>query len=169
MTVEELIVVNPRNKEHLELIENYEKENEINTRTSSYLKRMNQMSEEEYNYYKKNTNEIEESLLLKKENEIKDICHIEGEKDRKVCSISFSPIRTKLRNRRLITLAIDYAFHILKMESIFVKISKKDKNMIENLEIRGFENLGIENNDIIYLKENEEIKDNKGTYHENSR
>ena len=169
MTVEELIVVNPRNKEHLELIEKYEEENEINTRTSSYLKRMNQMSEEEYKNYKRTTNEIEESLLLKKENEIKDICHIEGEKDRKVCSISFSPIRTKLRNRRLITLAIDYAFHILKMESIFVKISKKDKNMIENLEIRGFENLGIEDNDIIYLKENEEIKDNKGTNHENSR
>ena len=169
MTVEELIVVNPQNKEHLELIEKYEKENEINTRTSSYLKRMNQMSEEEYKNYKRTTNEINESLLLKKENQIKDTCHIEGEKDRKVCNISFSPIRTKLKNRRLISLAIDYAFHVLGMESIFVKISQEYKNMIENLEIRGFENLGIENNDIIYLKENEEIKDNKGTYHENSR
>ena len=168
MTVEELIIVNPFNKDHIDYINNYEKENEISTKTGSYLHRIINMSEQDYLNMQK-SNEIEQSLLLKRDNIIKDSCHIEGEKDRKVCNITFSPIKTKLRNRRMITLAIDYAFNVLGMEDIFVKIRKDDKNMIENLEIRGFENLGNEKDDIIYLKENEERKYNKGQYHENSR
>ena len=169
MSDEELIVVNPFNKEHLDYIRNYEEENEIETKTGIYLQKINKMNEEEFLEKKRNSNEIEESLLLKKDNIIKDSCHIEGEKDRKVCRISFSPIKTKLRNRRLITLAIDYSFNVLGMEDIFVKINENDKNMIENLEISGFENLGREKCDIIYLKENEERKYNKGQYHENNR
>lgn len=169
MTVDELIIVNPFNSQHLEYIKHFEEENEINTKTMAYLQKVRTLTEDDYKKIKHQANEIEESLLLIRDKKVKDICHIEGEKDRKVCSITFAPIRTKLRNRRIITLAINYAFDVLGMEEIFVKISQDDKNMIENLEIRGFENLGEEKSDIIFLKEKEERKNSKGQYHENNR
>ena len=148
MIVDELIIVNPFNSQQLEEFKQYELENEMFTKTTSYLQKVKQMTEKEYKEKQQKSNEIEQSLILKREGKIKDSCHIEGEKDRKVCSITFSPIKTKLRNRRIITLAMNYAFDVLGMKDIFVKISQDDKNMIENLEIRGFENLGEENSDI---------------------
>ena len=47
--------------------------------------------------------------------------------------------------------------NILGMVDIFIKANFDDKNMIANLEARGFESLGEENGQLIYLKEKELI------------
>ncbi len=169
MAVDELIIVNPFNSQHLEYIKQCELNNEITRKIHSYMKKIEKMTEQDYKLLRQNANEIEETLLLLKDNQIKDSCYLEGEKDRKVCSVTFSSMNGKQRNRKLLSYATSYAFDVLGMEDIFVKINNKDKNMIEILENQGFENLGEEKSDIIYLKENEQIKDNKGTYHENNR
>ena len=92
---------------------------------------------------------------------IKDICYIEGERDIKTCNISFPPIKTKLKNRRLISLATDYSIHTLGMKEIFIKTASNDRNMIENLEAKGFESLGEEKGNVIYLKETEDTLNNQ--------
>ena len=70
-------------------------------------------------------------------------------------------IKTKLKNRRLISLATDYSIHTLGMKEIFIKTASNDRNMIENLEAKGFESLGEENGNIIYLKETEDTLNNQ--------
>lgn len=158
MNTDKLFLVNPFDKNHLKMIEEFEKENEINTKTSEFLSRLTKsMTKEEYEHSKRKANEIEESLFIKESEKVKDSCHIKGEKDIKSCSIFFAPIKTKLRNRHLLSLATDYAINTLGMVEVFISTQVDDKNMIENLEAQGFENLGEENGSIIYLKENENL------------
>lgn len=160
MNTEVLSIVNPFDNNHLVKIDNFEKENEIGTKTSDFLTKLKEsMTKEEYELQKKSSNDIETSLFLEMDDSVKDVCHIKGEKDRKTCTITFAEIKTKLRNRRMITLATDYALNSLGMEEVFVSIDKEDKNMIMNLEARGFESLGEESGIIIYLKEKELIKE----------
>ncbi len=77
----------------------------------------------------------------------------------KSCRIFFAPIKNTGKNRKIISLATEYAFGVLGMEDIFVTIpaNDKDKILIENLEGKGFENLGEDEGSITYLKEKEII------------
>lgn len=146
--------VNPYDKSHLKLLEEFEKENNIFTRTNEFLSKFTlTMTEEEYLSTKNLNNEIEESLFIKENNKVKDTCHIKGEKDIKACNITFAPIKSKFQNRKLLSLATDYAINNLGMIDVFIRINIEDKNMIANLEAKGFESLGEENGEIIYLKE----------------
>ena len=136
MNTEKLFLVNPFDVKHLSMIDDFETENEINTKTSEFLTRLTKtMSKEEYEEFKKTANELEESLFIEENNKVKDSCHIHGEKDIKSCNISFAPIKTKLRNRRLLTLATDYALENLGMMEVFINTTHDDKNMIANLEV----------------------------------
>ena len=156
MNTEKLFLVNPFDVKHLSMIDDFETENEINTKTSEFLTRLTKtMSKEEYEEFKKTANELEESLFIEENNKVKDSCHIHGEKDIKSCNISFATIKTKLRNSRLLTLATDNALENIGMMEVFRNTTHDDKNMIANLEARGFESLGEENGQLIYLKEKE--------------
>lgn len=160
MATEKFFQVDPYNEEHLLLIEQFEKENEIMIKTSDYLKKLRSLkSQEEYIEEKKNKNEINENLFLEDNSKIKDLCYIKAEKDRKTCTISFSPIKNRIKNRTLISLATDYALNMLNMEEVFILADLEDKNMIDNLENKGFENLGEENKSLVFLKEKENKKE----------
>lgn len=148
--------INPFNQKHIKLLEEFEKENEIKTKINDSLKKITiSMTEKEYNNSKIISNEIEENLFIKENNKMKDTCHIIGEKDIKTCNITFAQVKTKFHNRKLISLATDYAINILGMLEVFIHIKSDDKNMFSNLEDKGFENLGEENGEIIFLKEKE--------------
>ena len=47
------------------------------------------------------------------------------------------------------------------MKEIFIKTASNDRNMIENLEAKGFESLGEEKGNVIYLKETEDTLNNQ--------
>ena len=80
----------------------------------------------------------------------------------RICKIYFSPTPEKIRTRNLLNLATDFALNTLGMESVFVVTDSNDKVMHYNLESSGYENLGLENNSVIYLKERElEINNQK--------
>lgn len=160
MNTEILSIVNPFDENHIEKINFFEKENETSTKTSTYLSKC-KINKEAYDSRRRNTNEIETSLFIELDNVIKDICHITGEKDRKACTITFADIKTKLKNRRIITLATDYALNNLGMKDVFVSVKQDDQNMITNLEARGYESLGEESGKLIYLKEKELLKDSQ--------
>ena len=156
MNKEELLQLNPFNNSHIEMLQEFEKENKINTKTTEFLNKLTKnISKEEYEQIKNSSNEIEESLFIKESEKVKDSCYIRGVKDIKSCNISFAPIKTKFQNRRLLSLAVDYAINILGMVDVFISTKLDDKSMIAHLEERGFENLGEENGQIIFLKEKE--------------
>lgn len=161
MSTERFFIADPYNDEHLRLISDFEEVNGITTVTSTLLRNIRQTrTEEKYKEEVKESNEIHQSLFLQDENNITDTCHVQAEKDMKSCRIFFAPILAT-KNRKLISLATDYAFDVLGMEDVFVTISadNADKQLMEGLEINGFENLGEDNGNIMYLKEKDLIKD----------
>lgn len=162
MNPERFFIADPYNDEHIRLIRKFEESKGITTVTSTLLKNIRQTrTEQRYKEEVKESNEIHQSLFLQSEDNITDTCHVQAEKDMKSCRIFFAPIKTERKNRRLVTLATDYAFDVLGMKDVFVTVTldEHDKNLIENLEEKGFENLGEDEGCITYLKEKEMINE----------
>lgn len=160
MSTEKFFIADPYNEEHIRLFDTFEQEYNIQTKTSAYLKDTSkQYSKSEYQQIERSNNSICQSLFLQDNGKIKDSCHIQGEKDIKTCTIFFAPIKSNSRNRHLLSLTTDYAFNVLGMEEIFVLVHQEDTNLKLQLETKHFENLGLENGYITYLKEKEDIKE----------
>ena len=162
MSTERFFSADPYNDEHIRLFKEFENNNGISNETSSYLNniRVNK-TEESYKEQVRESNEINQILFLQDDTEITDSCHIQGEKDMKSCRIFFAPITTTGRNRQLVSLATDYAINVMGMEDVFVTVTTDgtDRLLRENLEEKGFENLGEDDGTVTYLKEKVEIKE----------
>ena len=155
MSSKVVLTIDPYNDEHLRMIFDYEKENNQSSKTLKYLEDIrNKYTKEEFFIQQKTSNSINENLVLIENNKIKDSCYLQGEKDIKLCTMFFSPTST----RSLINKATNYSLENLGMEEVFVQINESEKNLKNNLEKLGFENIGNENDKIIFLKEKEETK-----------
>ncbi len=156
MSTEKFFIADPFNDEHLALYTKYDADHGINTKSTAYMLELRkQTTKAEYETLSKKNNEFTQSLFLQDGSKIKDSCYIKGEKDIKTCNITFVPVTFKTKNRRLLSLATDYAFNVLGMEEVFVSISPNDNHLEENLALNGFENIGELNGYKTYLKEKE--------------
>ncbi len=117
-----------------------------------FITRTRNFTPELYNEIKKGSNEIEEILYLKEDNKIKDYCHIYGEKDRKIGTITFSI--TGVKRKSFIPMIINCTQE-LGIKEVFIKTTPEDKVLIKDLDDLGFESLGEDNGIVIYLKEEE--------------
>ena len=154
--MERLYILNPYSSEHINLLMNYEQEHKVSTKSlETILKIRETLTEEEYKELKKTANEVEMSLFTEEAGKIKDLCFIQGENDMRTCKLFFSPTPEKVRTRKLLNLATDFALNTLGMESVFVITNSDDKTMHANLENCGYESLGLEKGSVIYLKERE--------------
>lgn len=161
MNTEKLFLIDPYNSEHLRLIDEFEKNNNIETGIKELLLNdIKDISKEEYDDYKKESNDIHTSLFIEESSKIKDICYIHGVKDRKSCTITFPPLNAKFK-RRLIYISTDYALNSLGMEDAFISLPSIDKQLSTSLELMGYENLGEEQGKYLYLKEKETEKENQ--------
>lgn len=159
LSTEKFFIADPYNEKHIQLFEQFENKHSISTTETSRLKEIASLySKTEYQIITKESNNVEQILFLESNDSIVDTCHIQGEKDIKTCTLYFSPINNLARNRPLLTLSLDYVFNVLGMEEIFVATTTTDKNLRGNLESRGFENLGEDSGNIIFLKEKEIIQ-----------
>lgn len=162
LSVSSLYVVNPYNDTHIQMLKEYEKTNEMSTNLSEQLKQMiSSIPEEEYLKTKKNRNEIEERLFLEKDSTMIDSCLIQGEKDMKTGRISLSPQKGITKRRKIVSLAINYALNTLNLEEVFIMIDPTDKETIAYLKQNGYECLGEEQGNILFLTEQEERIINK--------
>ncbi|MBQ6404926.1 MAG: hypothetical protein IJJ63_02615 [Bacilli bacterium] len=162
MSVSSLYVVNPYNDTHIQMLNEYEKRNKMSTNLSEQLRQMVfSIPEEEYLKNKKNRNEIEERLFLEKESMMIDSCLIQGEKDIKTGRISLSPKKGITKRRKIVSLAINYALNTLNLEEVFIMIDPTDKETITYLKQNGYECLGEEQGNILFLTEQEERIKNK--------
>lgn len=145
--------LDPYDNSQLEKIKVFEEENECTDKPSEIIMETRKnISKEEY--YDTNNNELDRILITEKNDKITDCCYILGEKDIKQCKIT--PITTGNKRRETSLLATDYALKTLGMEVVFIPIPKGDDSMINYLELRGYENLGEIDGNIILLKEEPE-------------
>ena len=157
LSKEKLFLADPYNKVHITTISKFEEENNIEKKISKELKIINNnIPRNQYMGDKENSNELNLNLYLEEKGQIKDGCHIQGEKDIKKCKISFATKQSSSRKKTL-QLATSYAFEVLDMESVFLEVNLNDK-VISYLESAKYENLGEENDKKQFLKEKEEIK-----------
>ncbi len=150
-------VVNPYNNDDLTKIINFEKDIDKVFVSKSLEETKTSMTEEQYNNLKKTNNTITIDFCLKENNQVKDMCHIVGEKDIKTCYVSLAPIKGK--RKKLIEQVTDYIFNTLNMEQLFITIKKEDSAIIKTLLEEDFESLGEENNQLLFLKDKEEQKE----------
>lgn len=139
MSTIKLFPIEPNNLKYIKLLDEFEKENNGRTPIGIY------QNEELTN------NDISMELVLEEKSKVEDICHIQGYKDIKSCTISFLPKNRK--KRKIVSLATSYAMETLGMEEVFLKINPEDDLMLKYLESSEFECLGDEKGSIIYLKE----------------
>lgn len=157
MSIERLFLLDPYNDMHLHMIKTFESNNELPEKISEEIKKIREsLSKEEYLSSKRANNEVQEILFIEKDSKITDCCHIQEEKDIKACKIIPLTIKNKEKKRRLPSLAADYALNTLGIEEVFIDIDENDKTMQDYLKLKGFEDLGLENGKLIYLKEREE-------------
>ena len=155
MSAERLFLLDPYNDTHFELMREFEKRNELPTTSTEIISNIRKtIPREEYAQKRKEKNDFNEILIIIQKGKIKDSCAISGVKDRKSCTISFQPLKSKLKNRSLVTIATDYALKTLGMQEAFTIMPIENQSIMTMLEPQGYENLGIEGNTIIYLKEN---------------
>ena len=133
-----LIPLDPHNLKHIELIDQFQQKEGVFTPIGTLKK-------------EETANDFSIELLLEDNKEIKDICHLQGVKDMKQCFITF--VSKNKKKRKIIPLATTYAMNVLGMESVFIKISPKDENMIKYLYESNYECLGDEKGNIVFLKE----------------
>ena len=160
MSIERLFLLDPYNDKHISMIKEFEKENDLSSKISENIGKIrSSISKENYLNKKKELNEISENLFLEKNLKVIDCCYIQGEKDIKTCRITFYPLKNKILKRKLVTYVANYALNTLGMEEVFLNVNSSDKTMINYLNSLGYENLGEENNRIIYLTERIEKKE----------
>lgn len=137
---ERLFPIDPTNLKHIELLDEFDRENGVFTPIGMINK--DNIQED---------NEISIELVLENNKKVQDICHIQGVKDIKQCTLSFT--KKNKKDRKIISLATTYALDVLGMEEVFINTNQNDKNMLEYLIKNDFECLGDEKGSIIFLKE----------------
>lgn len=150
-----IFLLDPYNDEQLDSIKRFEDENKCIDKLSSYIKRIRDTITYE-DYYDTNKNEFEGILFTEKTGKISDCCYINVERDRKVCTITPININNKNKKRNIPEQATNYALDTLGMEEVFISANIDDNDMITNLELSGFENIGEVEGKILLLKDKEE-------------
>ena len=142
MRTEKLFPIDPTNIKQIKLLSEFQKQNGIYTPIGFY------------NKDDLTRNDIELELVLQKNAKVEDLCHLQGYRDIKSCTLSFAP--KKKKKRKIVTMATNYAIETLGMEEVYLKINPEDENMIDYLNTSNFECLGDEKGSIIFLKEKEQ-------------
>lgn len=150
---ERLFIFDPLNEDHIRLLDEFQRENEINLSGSLETGQ--------------DPNEINTCLFIEESSKMRDFCQIQGVKDLKNCNITVAPIETK-RKRKLIKQATNYALNTLGMEEVFVNISPKDDKLAMNMELDGYEPIGEQDGNLMFLMEKEDILSHTDI-HENHR
>ena len=151
--MEKLLIIDPYNKKHKEKVKEYEQEQGLGKSISSLLDNISSNSQQdEYQNRQRQSNIVETYLAIKDGESINGLYLVHEEKDRKACQLS---IIGKPKKKKSIISITTYLFEHFKMVEVFIKINTSEAEAIKYLKLQGYEDLGEENGDIIFLKENE--------------
>ena len=163
MSSDRLFILNPYNDDHLNKIILFEEENKMIDKPSDHIKYLRENVSEQ-DYFDPYKNEFEEIIYIEKNNRITDCCYINSERDLKQSIITPLKMNDKNKRRYLPELAANYALETLEMEEAFVKVDINDNNLINYLELKGFNNmeeLDTTGHNIVLVKDKEEKENSK--------
>lgn len=131
-------------KEHLKLLNKFLKENRINEFKMEDILDVND----------NNLNETNNYIFYINDNEIKDIYYINVVKDLKMCTITLPT--NDIKSKKALSSTTNYILKNTNMKQVFVKLSKENETLKEYLLEQGYEDLGIEDNHFLLLKDEKE-------------
>ena len=147
MGVTRAIKFEPNNESHNKMLEEFLNEKK------DYIDLLTQIKKAKTN---NEQNNIDQYIIIELDQEIRDIFHIKGEKDTKICTISCPIQKDEKTNKRNINIASNYALNTLNMEEVFIKILPQQEAIRKYLLNNNYEYLGYgDSNEIIFLKEKE--------------
>ena len=156
MSSERLFLWDPKEKQHQQFLKNT-LQDVHDEGLLGFLKELPNYSKDD-----SGDNETTDIFILEEKEKIKDCCVIKAEKDIKTCMVSLMPSLFKGNNREIIISATNYAFNRLGMQQVLVSTSLEDQNGKKFLEDNGYESLGEQDGNYLFLKEPEEKKEQRG-------
>ena len=152
MAKKSLLIANPYDNKHIELIKNYETalfqdhgvSHTIETTKDKY-------TESGYNDYARTSNEVEQFLFLEEDSTLISGCMIDCYKDIKSCYLTLLPSKNETTKKMMLQVTTSYAIKGLGMEEVFININSSDTKTALAILESSFEDLGEDNGTNIYL------------------
>ncbi len=165
-----LIVVNPYDNNQMKSVASYEANNNLDKAITEPLEDIKKTyTEKEYEDQIRKANEFEQFLFLEDSSNYVAGCMIYCYKDVKSCFLTLLPAKTDSKKREMIKKTIFYAINGLDMEEVFINISSNDnKTALTILEL-GFEDLGGDNGNNIYMTDRSNYTIKEGVLHGNNQ
>ncbi len=155
-----MFLVHPYDDHHIEMIKDFEDYHSCPGKWTDQLGILrSSVSKEEYDEERKEKNEIDEILCCEKASKILGIWHVQGEKDIRLARVHM--IFSSEKVQKVVPIVLDFVFRSWQLEELFMMVHPDDKDMIHYLEVHGYENLGEENGEILYLIEREMLNQPK--------
>lgn len=153
MANKSLLIANPYDNRHLEMIGKYEHDFSFsNAEVSKNLQiTREKYNEPTYDEYLKRANEVEQFLFIEEDSSLTSGCMIDCYKDIKSCYLTLLPAKNERYKKIMLQAATSYAVKGLGMEEVFINISSSDTRTALTILESGFEDLGEENNTNIYM------------------
>ncbi len=154
-----LVVADPFNDNHIEMLSNFNKEKNISLETLNYLENIKKtMSKDKYNEEKSTSININETLLNIQNEKIINLCFFTGTKDNKLVQLDIENLKNgnNEKNREFLTAATNYALASLEAETMTIFSNELDSKM---LEANGFISLGENNGINTYVKDREKAEE----------
>lgn len=153
-----ILIANPYNDRHIALIKAFEEklENHLPVQTSDILLKIReQQTEEEYFQTLAKSNVVEENIYLVEDGELKSSCYIEGNKQEKRCTFSYttpSVYQNKGYGGQMLEKAYEYATTLLEMDTVELDVAKQNKASRRLARKAGFKKVGEYGMSDIYAK-----------------
>lgn len=152
MAKKSLLIANPYDNRHTELIKNYEAASLQDLGVSHALKATkDKYTESGYNDYIRTSNEVEQFLFLEEDSALISGCMLDCYKDIKSCYLTLLPSKNESTKKMMLQATTSYAIKGLGMEEVFINISSSDTRTALTVLESGFEGLGEDNGTNIYL------------------
>ena len=161
MQTKKVEVINPYNQKQVEQMNDFCLHQGIDNVAKEFL--AIQKNQEEIKYYKNlMISPVENRYLAFYDKEqMKDYCRLRIEKDMSRCFLTFPELLEEKGTREILPYAVSYATMDLEMKEVFLKMKHCNKKTMSLLEKYGFESLGTDQEESIYLfsKEEEKVKE----------
>ncbi len=168
MEQENLLIADPYNEQHLDMIVDFEKRlnNGLPMQVSDILYRTtSRISKEQYLEKQKNSDRFEENLYLNINNSLVSSCYVEGSRSSKSCEFMMcTPWQDKDKGyeKELLPLACDYVVDKFGVDVIKMVVPIKDEQLNNNLLQLGFVISEVTaNHQMVYIKNTKTDKKSK--------
>ncbi len=151
MQAKKVEVINPYNNKQVEQMNDFCLHQGIDNAAGELLAIQKRQREEDYQKNSLVSPVLCQYLAFFEDDKIQDYCKVQMEKDMKRCFLSFPDLIKEQEKREIVPFALSYVLADLKVEEVFVKMKQCNRKTSHILEKYGFESLGVEEQENVYM------------------